>query len=142
MLRDTARAVIVKDGRVLLMERWRKDPKTGKQLHYFSIPGGGIEKGETPGAAVVREVYEEMSIFVRPRELLAKTERHAGGHHYFYICDYLSGEPRLNPAGPEAKMQDRETHKPRWVSALELNGVINLHPDYRVIQKEIETRLN
>ena len=36
----------------------------------FSLPAGAIEPGENPATAIVREVYEETGLRVRPRRLL------------------------------------------------------------------------
>lgn len=45
-------------GRVLLVEPTYKD--------YWEIPGGAVETGESPYAAVVRELAEELGLPVRP----------------------------------------------------------------------------
>lgn len=37
----------------------------------WSTPGGAIELDETPADAVVREVWEETGLFVKPRQLFA-----------------------------------------------------------------------
>lgn len=42
------------DGRVLLVEPSYKD--------YWEVPGGAVEAGESPGAAAVREVGEELGL--------------------------------------------------------------------------------
>ncbi|GAA2467653.1 NUDIX domain-containing protein [Winogradskya humida] len=49
-------------GRVLLVEPAYKDD--------WEIPGGGVEAGESPYAAVVRELQEELALPVRPGLLL------------------------------------------------------------------------
>lgn len=46
------------DGRILMIHRTDNDK--------YSIPGGGMEVGETVAGAVVREVLEETGIRVRP----------------------------------------------------------------------------
>ena len=38
---------------------------------FWSLPAGAIELGETPAQAVIREVYEETGLFVRPVRLIA-----------------------------------------------------------------------
>lgn len=123
--RHTARGIVVRDGKVLLMERWRHDPETGLARHYFSIPGGGIDQGESAPETAVREVEEETTIKVRVRELALEQERPHGGTNIYFICDYVSGEPQLNPEGPEALHYANENNQflPRWVSPEELHGV-------------------
>jgi len=51
--------LIVRDGRVLLIRRG-KEPFKG----YWSLPGGGVEPGETMREAVKREVREETGLEV------------------------------------------------------------------------------
>ncbi len=116
--RHTARGIVVHNGRVLLMERWRTDDD-GHELHYFSVPGGGIRPGEMPEATVVREFYEEMMVVVRPRQKVLELRDHNGGTHIYYQCDYLSGDAQLNPDSPEATefTSERNKFKPCWLSA-------------------------
>jgi 8-oxo-dGTP pyrophosphatase MutT (NUDIX family) len=54
------------DGRILLQDR-RSISKAGEAWGYF---GGGIEDGETPEAAVVRETKEELSYDLKERQFL------------------------------------------------------------------------
>lgn len=60
----SAAAVAFNDGagRVLLVEPTYKP--------YWEIPGGGIEADESPYAAAVREVNEELGLVVKPGRLL------------------------------------------------------------------------
>jgi 8-oxo-dGTP diphosphatase len=108
--RDTARAIIIHDGKVLLMERWRDG------LHYFSIPGGGIEPGETAEEAAIRELAEEMSIVIRPARVLY-TVHAPDAKHTIFLADYISGEAALHPDSPEAAVHARGKNlfKPAWV---------------------------
>lgn len=55
-------AVVDDDGRLLLIQR------ADNQL--WAMPGGGIDMGETPAAAVVREVEEEAGLLVEPVSLV------------------------------------------------------------------------
>ena len=54
----SAVALIDPDGRVLLAER----PAGKSMAGLWEFPGGKIEAGETPEAALIRELYEELGI--------------------------------------------------------------------------------
>jgi len=89
-------AVIVRDGRVLLVRR-DTEPLRGE----WSVPGGMLELGETLHEGVRREALEETGMDVEPGEVLdvfdsiftdplGRTE-----YHYVlidYLCRTVSGE--------------------------------------------------
>ncbi|MEQ8898540.1 MAG: 8-oxo-dGTP diphosphatase MutT [Roseovarius sp.] len=54
----SAVALIDTDGRVLLAQR----PEGKSMAGLWEFPGGKIEPGETPEAALIRELHEELSI--------------------------------------------------------------------------------
>ena len=58
MLLVAAAALIDKDGRILLAQRPQGKPMAG----LWEFPGGKIEPQETPEAALIRELHEELGI--------------------------------------------------------------------------------
>ncbi|MER7515857.1 NUDIX domain-containing protein [Streptomyces sp. NPDC126499] len=64
-LRVAAYAVCVRDGEILLA-RWVT--RDGRKL--WTLPGGGMDHGELPVEAVVREVEEETGYVAEPLALL------------------------------------------------------------------------
>ncbi len=110
MQRNTARGIVIHDGKILLMERWRDG------MHYFSIPGGGIEAGEKPEETVVREILEEMSVVVGVERQLYEMQTPDGCKHYIFLCSYKSGEPRLAEDSEEAKAHagGKNLFQPGW----------------------------
>ena len=62
-VRDSARSIII-SGRTLAMIHSIK-------YDYYKFPGGGIEKGEDPIAAMMRETREEAGLVVKPETVKA-----------------------------------------------------------------------
>jgi|TARA_R110002073_G_scaffold156447_1_gene311717 8-oxo-dGTP diphosphatase len=54
----SAAALIDPDGRVLLAQR----PEGKSMAGLWEFPGGKVEPGETPEAALIRELHEELGI--------------------------------------------------------------------------------
>ena len=44
-MRETVRAIIVEDGKLLVF--FRRKLKDGKYITYYAIPGGHVEEGES-----------------------------------------------------------------------------------------------
>ncbi|MFE2326105.1 NUDIX hydrolase [Streptomyces sp. NPDC059385] len=81
-------AIIVQNGRVLMARRRERE---GKLLWAF--PGGGIEAGETPEEAAVREVAEEVGLEVAAQQVLGDRVHPQSGVHMTYVaCSVVSGE--------------------------------------------------
>ena len=93
--RRIAAAVVRRRGRLLITRR----PSSGLLGGLWEFPGGGIEKGETPEQACLRELKEETDITARITGHLI-TVRHAYTHFRIIMdvfrCEYVSGEVRLN----------------------------------------------
>lgn len=83
--RESCRAIIFKDGKMVAMYREKNDRK------YYTFPGGGMDEGETIDECVVREVIEEFGITVKPIREVYTYEDHKTYQH-FILCDWVSGE--------------------------------------------------
>ena len=124
--RPRAVAIIYNDkNQVLLMLR-RKNGKV-----YATLPGGGIEPGETPAEACAREVLEEVNLTVTVGEQVLELDNLHGdraSHEHYFLCRVLSGEMRLGD-GPEGIRQSAENwYDPQWVALSRLEEV-NLVPE-------------
>lgn len=81
-------AIITDGGRVLMIRRRERE---GKLLWAF--PGGGIEQGETPEQAAVRETAEEVGLEVKAVRTLGERMHPQTGRHMTYIaCEVVAGE--------------------------------------------------
>ena len=95
--RLAALAVVIRDGRVLLVRR-RNDPDAG----LWGFPGGHVDLGETALDAAARELREETGVIARPLRYLTNVDvivRDGAGGIIFHfllaavLCDYVSGKP-------------------------------------------------
>jgi len=92
-------AAVFRKGRVLIVRRARA-PLIG----YFSLPGGGVEVGETLAAAVARELMEEVGVeaeivaFNRHVEAIAHEGDRARTHFVIasFVARWTRGEARLS----------------------------------------------
>lgn len=117
-MRRAVRAIIIHEDQLLVMHR----NKFGKE--YDTLPGGNIEMGETPEAALQREVHDETAIiFKAPRLVFVEEAGDPYGTQYIYLCDYISGTPTLHPGSEEALINKmgQNLYEPRWISLGELS---------------------
>ncbi|CRK75106.1 8-oxo-dGTP diphosphatase MutT [Nereida ignava] len=108
----SAVALIDVDGRVLLGQR----PEGKSMAGLWEFPGGKVETGETPEAALVRELNEELGIDTWESCLAPLT---FASHSYekfhllmpLFACRKWNGTP-----------QSRENQALKWVKANELSN--------------------
>ncbi len=125
MAKDRAVCVCFDADRVLLMRR----VKDGRR--YTVLPGGGVEEGEVPAEAAVRELEEETGlrgVVVEHLEVLDHDDRRA---HYVRLA-VAPGDPVLG--GPEAATQtEDDLYHPLWVPVADLAGEPLVPADARAI---------
>jgi A/G-specific adenine glycosylase len=86
-------AVLSRDGRVLLAKR----PSRGLLGGMWEFPGGKLEPGEDLGAALRRELREELGVEVRVGQAFG-VYQHAYTHFritlHAFLCELLDGQPQ------------------------------------------------
>lgn len=118
-------AVVLDDqGRILMIRRTDND--------LYSIPGGGLEAGETVSEAVAREVLEEtgvqvdvsdmVGVFSNPEHVIAYDDGEV--RQEFSICF------RARPIGGTLRTSE-ESKEVLWV-APESVGALNVHPSIKL----------
>jgi len=119
-IRETARGVILHGNNLLLLRRTRQNSE-GKIDNWLSIPGGGLDPGETPQQAVVRELQEELGITVKIDSFLAKQDVPTDeSRHYYFLCSILEGKPRIQEQSEEYERMQGEipnTYAIEWTNA-------------------------
>ena len=89
--RNSARSIIIRDGKIAMVHSLKYD--------YYKFPGGGIEAGEDPVKAMIRETREEAGLTVIPETVkeygyvhrIQKSDQDAAEcfvqDNYYYLCD-------------------------------------------------------
>jgi ADP-ribose pyrophosphatase YjhB (NUDIX family) len=119
-MRQAVRAIVVRDGYLLVMHR----NKFGSE--YYTLPGGGIKLTENGGHALLRHMHEETSVsVVNPRLVVIEDAGDPYGLQFIYLCQYVGGEPALNPASEEAKISSagQNLYSPQWLPLHSLPSV-------------------
>lgn len=119
-MRRASRAIIIKDEKLLVTKR----NKFGHE--YYILIGGGVDMGETEEQALYREIKEESGVQVQnPRLVYVENAGDMYGMQYIFLCEYVDGEPVLDPESMEAKISavGQNTYVPMWLSFAELATV-------------------
>lgn len=105
-IRNAARALVVRDGRILLLRKF--DEAKGER---FALPGGAQELGETLHQALERECQEEIGTeiaihdlvhvadYFKPRDTDPPTRRHVV--EFLFACDVPAAYRARNGHRPD-----------------------------------------
>lgn len=137
MIRNSAKALIIKDGKMLAIKI--KD----KNEEWYIMPGGGQATEELLSKAVCREVAEELGMNVEAKELVFVIEGMYGENFHrvdlVFLCDYI-GEIKnavlhndMNQVGYDWLDINSLNHLPLYPSKLR-RQIMNLHEgkEYKV----------
>jgi 8-oxo-dGTP diphosphatase len=102
-------AAVFREGRALIIRRAQ-----APLLGHFSLPGGGVEVGETLAAALARELIEEVGIeaeivaFNRHVEAIYREGDRIRMHFVIasFVARWIRGEPRLSDEVDEVEWVD------------------------------------
>lgn len=120
-----ARAVIIKDGRLLLIKRVKPEEV------YWVFPGGGLLPEEGPEDGLAREVLEETGFVIKPVKKIWQRvfnfpgEQDRQHEETYFECEIMNGELGTGQ-GPEYQSGNGYvgTHEPVWVSIADLENLI------------------
>ena len=112
-VRPSVRGIIIRDGRAAMIYSLKYD--------YYKFPGGGIENGESPVEAMIRETREEAGLVVKSETVkeygyvhrIQQSDMDASEcflqDNYYYLCE----------AEPEAVRQDLDAYEAQEAYTLE-----------------------
>lgn len=125
-VRKASRSVILSEGKILLSHE--------KKIERWMIPGGGLEAGETPEDACIREAAEETGKQVVPGNCyLVLNEFYEDWKYvtYYFTCDVV-GETDRNPTKQELEVGA----EPEWIPLQQALDIFSRHPDYEGSDEE------
>lgn len=105
---------------ILLTEMSTRTPMPGS----WNLPGGGIDHGEHPRDAVVREVYEETGLRITPGPIIDVSSTHFTGMRHDGLVEDFHGlhvvyEATLLPESmgvtPQVLELDSSTERAEWI---------------------------
>ena len=141
--RDSARSIVIRNGKIAMIR--------SRKYHYYKFPGGGIEKGEDPIDAMIRETREEAGLVVIPETVreygyvhrVQKSNRDPTEcfvqNNYYYFCDAMEELSPQNLDDYEAE----EEYEPVFVdpeTAIKANRSVKGSP-YNPMMFEREARV-
>lgn len=121
--RVAAYALVQRDDAVLLTRHSARGPRPGD----WSLPGGGLDQGEPPAAAVVREVAEETGLEASVGALLGVHDEHFTGtaphgreEDFHGVSLVFAAE--VGPGDPRVDEADGTTDAAGWVPLREIEA--------------------
>lgn len=113
---EVVAAIIRKeDGRILVTQRGYGEHKDG-----WEFPGGKMEKGESPEAAIVREIREELEVEIEPEQLITTVEYDYPNFHltmHCFLSRIVSGEIVLTEHEAAKWLDKRDLDTVDWLPA-------------------------
>lgn len=120
---DVVYALIMHEGKVLMVQN--------KRHNNWSLPGGGVEKGETLEQAMIREVYEETGLNVEVGHLVAVNEafrKREGNHVLFFtfLANVIGGQLEIQDTGGIAEVEWKEIEEVNRLAPYYAGGIEKL----------------
>jgi len=125
-MRVRAGIVLIQNDQVALIERHRAGSD------YFVFPGGGMDDGETPEQAAIREAMEELGIEVAIKQKISEIQLGQKSRQVYFLVEQVGGEFGTG-TGEEYTDSDPDDPEegiyiPIWMPIDQLPLYNNIHP--------------
>lgn len=120
--RESARGIIVRDGKILLTY----EANTG----VYMSPGGGVEAEETLEECCTRELREEAGVEIKPIERFVTVNEYSFETLYishYFICE-VTGEAEQSLT----KIEIEHGVMPKWVDLKKAMEIFSTYPENRL----------
>ncbi len=134
--RPSAYGIVLKDNMILLSPQFEENS--------YDLPGGGLDLGETPSEAVIREVKEETGLNVANPQIVDvansffmfnDSSQAVQAIMIFYKCDYVDGEFSMDGFDDYEKKYARMAV---WFSIEKLDSIkVSSSFDWRELVKSV-----
>jgi 8-oxo-dGTP pyrophosphatase MutT (NUDIX family) len=125
-VRIRAGIVLIQDGNFALIDLHRAG------LNYYVFPGGGVDKGESPEEAAIRETMEELGVEVAIKQKVAVIHLGEKSRQIYFLVEQTGGE---FGTGTGEEYTDADPHSPEegiytpiWMPIEELSLHQDIHP--------------
>ena len=118
--------MLIQGDKVALIERHRAG------LEYYVFPGGGVDEGESPEQAAVREALEELGMEVAINQKVAEIQFGPKSRQIYFLVEQTGGEfgsgtgEEYREADPDSS--EEGTYLPVWMPIAELSSHENIYP--------------
>ncbi len=115
MKRDRSQAMVIRDNKILLVEQ----QLFGRD--FFNLPGGGVEEGETPEDAALRELAEECNVtgtIIRPLTVEFKPDLES--RVYTFLVEVPEDAVPSKGIDPEVSEEEQSIVDVMWLQLHEI----------------------
>ena len=120
--KQRARGIIFYDNKIISMYR-----ELDNRI-FYTFPGGGMEEGESETECVVREIFEEFGLVVKPLKKVYVYENEKS-IEYFYICEWIEGKFGTGNGEEFEPQNNNGVYKPMLINILDIPSLPLMPPE-------------
>ncbi len=134
--RDRAFSAILANGKIAMVKVEEKDRS------FWTLPGGGVEKGEKREETAVREALEEINLKIKIiRFLFAR--QYSAGTEYCYLAEPQTGEQHLKIGhDPELAANEQVLKHAQWIQISDLKDDLHVSRVIGALSREEIVKYN